>query len=271
MSGQVNLIVVVVASLVLVLLERRFPYDKGQRFFREGFWTDFLLYTIVQNSVLAIVIAFLIRWLDSGVHLSRLHLVSNWPIAGQVAFFVVTHDLYIYWFHRWQHSNLVLWRLHEAHHSAKSVDWLAGARSHCFEILINQTVEFAPMILLGAAPVVPLIKGMISGVWGMYIHSNIDVHTGRLQWVINGPEMHRWHHSTDLEPPGMNFSTKLAIWDWLFRTAWLPREARPTQYGLTYVDFPRGYVRQNLFAFRRFDPEPEPPPSAGEGAPAASP
>ena len=35
---------------------------------------------------------------------------------------------------------------------------------------------------------------MISAVWGMYIHSNINVNTGRLQKFINGPEMHRWHH-----------------------------------------------------------------------------
>ena len=263
MTWQINLAVLVVASFVLILFERRFPYDQGQKLIREGFWTDFIWYTLVQNSVLAVVISLLIQWLDSGIHLSRLRLVSDWPIAAQVGFFLVTHDLYIYWFHRWQHHNLFLWRLHEAHHSAKNVDWLAGARSHCFEILINQTVEFAPMVLLGAAPVVPLIKGMISGVWGMYIHSNIDVHTGRLQWLVNGPEMHRWHHAVDLEPPGMNFSTKLAIWDWLFRTAWLPRHARPTSYGLTYVDFPRGYFRQNLFAFRPFEREgrEEPPPS----------
>jgi sterol desaturase/sphingolipid hydroxylase (fatty acid hydroxylase superfamily) len=30
----------------------------------------------------------------------------------------------------------------------------------------------------------------------MYIHSNLNVKTGKLQRIINGPEMHRWHHST---------------------------------------------------------------------------
>jgi sterol desaturase/sphingolipid hydroxylase (fatty acid hydroxylase superfamily) len=108
------------------------------------------------------------------------------------------------------------------------------------------------MVLFGAPPAVPLIKGMVSAVWGMYIHANIDVKSGGLQHLINGPEAHRWHHSTDLAPPGMNFGTKLAIWDLLFGTFYLPRERKPTGYGLTYVDFPKGYVRQNLFAFRAF-------------------
>lgn len=248
----VSPLVILGAAALLVFLERAVPYDRGQPFLREGFFTDLVFYALVQNYVLALVISGIIRWVDQGTGLSRLHLVSGWPVGWQVVFFVVTHDLYIYAFHRWQHSSLVLWRLHEAHHSVQQVDWLAGARSHAFEILVNQTIEFAPMLLLGAPPEVPLIKGMVSAVWGMYIHANIGVRSGRLQYFLNGPEAHRWHHSTDLAPPGMNFGTKLAIWDLLFGTFYLPKERKPTGYGLTYVDFPKGYLRQNLFAFRTF-------------------
>lgn len=242
--------VILAAVGILMLLERLRPYDRGEHVFREGFWNDLVFYTVVQNLILAVVIAKIIQWIDGATHLSRLHLISGWPIWAQVTLFVVTHDLYIYWFHRWQHNNIFLWRLHEAHHSAKHVDWLAGARSHAFEILINQTIEAAPMILLGAAPVVPIIKGMVSAVWGMYIHSNIDVHSGPLQLVVNGPEAHRWHHAVDLDAPGMNFSTKLAVWDHLFGTYYKPSDRRPSGYGLTYVDFPKSWWRQNLFAFR---------------------
>ena len=53
-------------------------------------------------------------------------------------------------------------------------------------------------MLLGAAPEVALIKGTIDAVWGMYIHSNIDVRAGVLQYVLNGPEMHRWHHAIEI-------------------------------------------------------------------------
>jgi len=68
-----------------------------------------------------------------------------------------------------------------------------------FEILINQTLEYLPIIVL-ASPEVAVIKGSIDVVWGMYIHSNIDVRSGVLQYVINGPEMHRWHLSDDIMP-----------------------------------------------------------------------
>ncbi|MEO1334709.1 MAG: sterol desaturase family protein, partial [Myxococcota bacterium] len=91
--------------------------------------------------------------------------------------------------------------------------------------------------LLGAAPEVIVFKATIDAVWGMWIHANIDVRTGALQFVINGPEMHRWHHSDELEMPGKNFSTKIALWDWVFGTAYLPAH-KPKSYGLGGENFP---------------------------------
>jgi sterol desaturase/sphingolipid hydroxylase (fatty acid hydroxylase superfamily) len=237
---------------VIVLLERLFPYDRGQRFLREGFWDDLVGYTLIQSYLLALVIGKLIAVVDAGTGLSRLHLVRGWPVPLQVAFFVITHDLYIYAFHRLQHRSPLLWRLHEAHHSAASVDWLVSMRSHALEILINQTIEFAPMLLLGAAPQVPLIKTIVNAGWGLWIHANIGVRTGRLQWIVNGPEAHRWHHAVDAEALNRNFATKLALWDRLFRTAFLPEGRRPSGYGLADVPFPKGYLRQQIFAFRSF-------------------
>ena len=245
-------VIVVVSAAIIISLERKFPYDAGQSFLRDGLLNDLTMYAIVQSYVLGYVIFLIVKEVDSHTGLTRLHLISRWPVVLQVLLFLLTHDCYIYWFHRWQHHSRYLWRIHEAHHSTVDVDWLSGARSHSLEILINQTIEYAPIVLLGAAPEVILIKGILDAVWGMYIHSNIDVHSGTLQYVINGPEMHRWHHAREITEGGVNFSTKLAFWDWLFGTAYLPRPKKPSGYGIPGMDFPRGYIRQHLFAFRRF-------------------
>ena len=240
------------SAVLFMLLERIVPYTKGQTFLREGFFDDFALYTIAQSYILSIVIfSIIIARVDAIGGFSRLQLLARWPLWLQVVFFVVTHDFYIYWMHRWQHRNRYMWRLHEAHHSPTSVDWLSGSRSHCIEILINQTVEFAPIVLLGASPALIPLKGAISAVWGMYIHANLNVHTGRLQWIINGPEMHRWHHAMG-KGMGSNFSTKLAIWDWMFGTAYLPADRRAAGYGVR-SSFPKHYLAQTLYAFRPFN------------------
>jgi sterol desaturase/sphingolipid hydroxylase (fatty acid hydroxylase superfamily) len=240
--------IIIGAALLLLALERRFPYEPRQRLWRKGLIDDLVFYGLVQSYLLGLVIATLIGWLDGLTGWSRLRPVSDWPVLGQLAFFFVTHDLYIYLFHRAQHRVPLLWRIHEAHHATEDVDWISGARSHPLEILINQTIEFAPIVLLGGAPEVALMKGALDATWGMYIHSNVNVRSGWLQYVINGPEMHRWHHATEIVD--VNFATKLAIWDWLFGTAYLPRH-KPKAYGVLGGGFPHGYLRQVWHAFRR--------------------
>lgn len=242
---------IILGAFVIILLERRIPYNPEQKFFREGFLNDFVWYTLVQSFLLGIVISYVIEFIDTQTGISRIETIRTWGISAQLLFFLVTHDFYIYWFHRLQHNSRLLWRTHEAHHSVRDVDWLAGSRSHALEILINQSVEFVPMVLLGS-PEVAVIKGLIDALWGMYIHSNIDIHSGKLQYLINGPEMHRWHHADEKEAYDHNYSTKFAIWDWIFRTDFFPRDHKATRYGLSEVDFPKNYFRQQAFLFRPF-------------------
>lgn len=251
-SAELSSIVLIASSAVLfIILERIFPYNSGQKVFRVGFFDDLALYTIAQSYILGIIIFnYIIHFMDNTSGISRLHLFSNTPIWIQLIFFTVTHDFYIYWMHRWQHKNKWLWRIHEAHHSPEKVDWLSGSRSHALEILINQTVEFTPIILLGAPPAVVAYKGLISAVWGMYIHSNLNVKEGWLQLIVNGPEMHRWHHTTG-KGRNRNFSTKLAIWDWIFGTSYFPENEKAYKYGLI-SRFPAHYIAQFFYAFRPF-------------------
>src|SRR6201985_1296321 len=180
---QVTTTILICGIIFIISWERLSPYRKGLPFFREGFWIDLVWYTIIQSYVLKIVIFdSLIMPLQKNFDWSHIQFVKDWPVAVQVLFFLVTHDLYIYLFHRFQHSNKVFWRIHEAHHSGKEVDFLAGSRSHIMEIVINQTIEFAPIILLGAAPEVIPIKAMLDAVFGMFIHANIRVHLGRFKY-----------------------------------------------------------------------------------------
>jgi len=238
-------------ALAIIALERLRPYDR-QRFWRRGLGVDLVGYALIQSAVLSVVINGLVRLLAAATGAAQVSghgLVSGWPFAAQLALFIVSHDLYIYWFHRAQHRIPLLWRLHEAHHSAREVDWIAGSRSHALEIVINQTIEVAAMVLLGASTDVMLCKGAISIVWGMWIHANVDIRTGWLQRILNGPEVHRWHHAIDYAPPGRNFATKLALWDYLFGTI-DRRPGKPSGYGLA-DPFPAGFLAQQAHAFRR--------------------
>ncbi|MDH3252780.1 MAG: sterol desaturase family protein [Ignavibacteria bacterium] len=239
-------------AVVLAILERKFPYVPGYKVFRQGFWTDFFWYTLFQSYFLALVIAYIINTADQVTGGSRLGLVRGWPLWVQLVFFLVTHDFWQYWFHRFQHRTFLLWRTHEAAHAPLHVDWLAGSKSHASEILIAQTVEFAPIFLLGASPEIPILKGLIDALWGMYNHSNINLKTGWFLYVFNGPELHRWHHDLEVPRGGVNLSTKLSLWDWLLGTAYYPKSRKAGKYGLSEgIAFPyESYFAQVLHPFR---------------------
>lgn len=246
-------IFIVSAAFVFMFLERIFPYNPNQKLFREGFWVDLIGYGLVQSYLLSLIISFLIRWMDSVGGFSRFRLVSDWPIWQQVVFFIVTHDLMTYLIHRSQHSNKYLWRFHEAHHSCYDVDWLSGIRSHSGEIMIYQMCEFIPVVFLGAAPEVPLYKAMANSVYGMYIHSNLSWRHGPLLYILNGPELHRWHHANnDTGAYDKNYATKFALWDFLFGTIFMPKGKTAADYGPEDPKFPKGWVSQHLYAFRKF-------------------
>jgi sterol desaturase/sphingolipid hydroxylase (fatty acid hydroxylase superfamily) len=243
--------ITVAGALAIIALERLRPYDR-QRFWRRGLGVDLIGYALIQSAVLSVVIHGVVRALTAApgaAQLASLRLVAGWPLAAQLALFIVSHDLYIYWFHRAQHRVPLLWRLHEAHHSAREVDWIAGSRSHALEIVINQTIEVAAMVVLGASTEAMLYKGAISIVSGMWIHANVDLRLGWLSYIVNGPELHRWHHAIDYAPPGKNYATKFAFWDLVFGTA-DRRPGKPAGYGLA-EPFPDGFLAQQAHAFRR--------------------
>jgi sterol desaturase/sphingolipid hydroxylase (fatty acid hydroxylase superfamily) len=255
--------VVIITTIILacwvifiITWERIWPYRKGLPFFRDGFWVDLVWYTIIQSYVLKIVIFdYIIMPFQKNFDWSSIQFVKHWSVPVQVLFFLVTHDLYIYLFHRFQHSNKLFWRIHEAHHSGKEVDFLAGSRSHVLEIIINQTIEFAPIIILGADPVVVPIKAMLDAMFGMFIHANINVKLGKLKYLLNSPELHLWHHANYREVFHANFSTKFATWDYLFGTVYDPGYSpgdKSENWGL-YYDYPKDYFLQHAFSVKRFD------------------
>lgn len=75
-----------------------------------------------------------------------------------------------------------------------------------------------------------------------------------MKYVFNSPEMHIWHHSYNLPEEhryGVNFGLTLAIWDYVFRTAYIPYNGRDIRLGFPGVEnFPKGFLEQNTHGFR---------------------
>lgn len=75
-----------------------------------------------------------------------------------------------------------------------------------------------------------------------------------MKYLFNSPEMHIWHHSYHLPEDrrfGINFGLTLAIWDYIFGTAYIPHDGRDIPLGFPGVEeFPKGFVGQNMNGIR---------------------
>lgn len=67
---------------------------------------------------------------------------------------------------------------------------------------------------------------------------------------LNNPQMHIWHHAKHLpadHPHGVNFGQTLSVWDYLFRTDYIPYEGQDIDLGFPGdEDFPKTFAGQNL-------------------------
>ena len=71
--------------------------------------------------------------------------------------------------------------------------------------------------------------------------------------IFNSPEMHIWHHSYELPDDrkyGINFGLTLAIWDYIFGTAYIPHDGQNIRLGFPDIEkFPQGFIEQNMQGF----------------------
>jgi len=73
--------------------------------------------------------------------------------------------------------------------------------------------------------------------------------------LFNSPEMHIWHHSYELPDErkyGINFGLTLAIWDYLFGTAYVPESGRDIALGFPGVEeFPGTFTEQAIYGIKK--------------------
>jgi sterol desaturase/sphingolipid hydroxylase (fatty acid hydroxylase superfamily) len=247
----VNLLV---AGFMFAPLERFLPHRPGQRLFRIE-WREDLFYYLV-SSMLVQLFAFLAlapqAWINAqtgGFDHFRAW-IASWPWLIQFVVVVFLSDLAQYWYHRLFHKVPFLWGFHAVHHSAKAMDWLAGARMHFVEVVLLRMVTSLPMFTLGFAPsVLQAYIGFVY-VYSSLLHANLAGDFDRLgQWIAT-PRFHHWHHGLEQEAVDVNFAIHLPLIDKLFGTFHMPPGRWPKDYGVP-EDVPTGYLAQLKYPFVR--------------------
>lgn len=166
------------------------------------------------------------------------------PVWAQAALMMLLADFGRYWLHRAFHKFGPMWRLHAVHHSPHRLYWVNVGRFHPLEKAIQYCLDALPFALVGVAGEVLAAYFVFYAVNGFYQHSNCLVRLGLLNYLIAGPELHRWHHSELPEESNNNFGNNLIVWDLLFGTRFLPGDREVGPLGLVNRAYPMGFWAQ---------------------------
>jgi sterol desaturase/sphingolipid hydroxylase (fatty acid hydroxylase superfamily) len=162
---------------------------------------------------------------------------------------LVVADFFRYWLHRGMHQFSALWRLHAVHHSPDVLYALNVGRFHPLEKSIQFFADALPFVVIGVSQEVISVYFIFYAINGFYQHSNAYVRLGFFNYIIAGPELHRWHHAKDVATSNHNFGNNLIIWDWMFGTRHLPRGGHVGELGIGNPTYPRDFIKQTLAPF----------------------
>ncbi len=244
----------VATGLMFAPIERLLPRHSAQRLFRPE-WQEDLFYYLI-SSMMVQLITFLALapstyinghwgWLDN----TRAGL-AGLPWLVQFAMAMLLTDIVQYWFHRLFHRIPFLWGFHAVHHSAKSMDWLAGARMHFVEIVLLRGITSLPLLTLGFLPSVMQAYVAMVYIYASLVHANLRGDFNRLGHFVVVPRFHHWHHAIEDEGIDKNFAIHFPLLDRIFGTFYFPESKWPTGYGVPEA-VPKGYLRQLRYPFVR--------------------
>ena len=134
---------------------------------------------------------------------------------------VMVIDLAGYGQHRLFHAVPLFWRFHQIHHSDLDVDCGTAVRHHPVEILLGRAFDLALIATIGIPPLAVLLGTTLVGVASVFNHGNValpSVADRLLRGLLVTPDMHRIHHSADVEESARNYAMLFPWWDRLFGT-----------------------------------------------------
>ncbi len=246
----------VALSLFVWGLEMLFPWRKNQSIFRKDFWLDtfymffnFFIFKLVFYSALAAITSRTFSdVLGANIELLGLLDLRSLPFWLQILIFFVAMDFVQWIVHNLLHKVPFFWQFHKVHHSVKEMGFAAHLRYHWMETIFYEPAKYLMLLFIGGfEPSSVFVVYYFNIAIGHLNHANIGWDYGPLKYILNNPKMHIWHHSKELPKGrhGVNFGLSLSIWDYIFRTAYIPKDGRDIELGFDgEEDFPKGFGGQ---------------------------
>ena len=110
------------------------------------------------------------------------------------------------------------------------------------------------MILGGFEPQQAFVIHFMTITIGHLNHANIKLTWGIFKYLFNNPVLHLYHHAKTIPTGkvGVNFAISLSLWDYLFKTNYIPEDSGEIPLGFPEDEtFPTSFVKQQLHGFKK--------------------
>ena len=178
------------------------------------------------------------------------------PLGIELVLAILISSFVGYWFHRISHYKWWMWRVHGIHHVPDKVNLSNNSVVHFFDLMASTIFTNTAVVLGGFSETAVFITGMFTIMQGYFIHANIDVRMYFFNYIICSPELHRYHHSKNMEEAG-NFGTDLSLWDVVFRSFTFKPGTAPGRIGVATDNFPSPFsIPLNMvypFSYQKFE------------------
>jgi sterol desaturase/sphingolipid hydroxylase (fatty acid hydroxylase superfamily) len=237
-AGSALLATVVGWNGLLLLLERRRPFDPGWNPPAREARTDgafFLTSTISALSGQALGATLAHRFgarRRRSASSDRTPLVGHLGIAGGLVASLLTSDLIHYGLHRLGHEWGPAWKFHSIHHSPERLHIFNATRFHPVEQAVEGVLEGFALGAVGFSAAQHVTHSTARATYGQLQHSNISVDSGALDHVFATPDLHRWHHSEIYAEGDTNYGAVISVWDRLLGTFFRPDRAFDAKLGV---------------------------------------
>ncbi|MFC3050541.1 sterol desaturase family protein [Kordiimonas pumila] len=163
------------------------------------------------------------------------------------AVLAIAYDFGKFIAHYLEHFVPFLWQFHRLHHSAGVLTPITNYRAHPVDRIMAALCTLAMrfvvtgvflLIFPGELTVVEILGSnalqlFINMLGSSLGHSHVWISYGRvLNHIFISPAQHQIHHSSEERHLDKNMGLKLAVWDWMFGTLYVPKEREQFKLGL---------------------------------------
>jgi sterol desaturase/sphingolipid hydroxylase (fatty acid hydroxylase superfamily) len=239
----------------LLLLERKMPYRKDWQLSDGQLGVD-ISHTLLNKGLVQFFIVQLLglNLIDS----SGNTFAQQFPMVVQVIAGLVLSEIGLYAAHRIAHEWPVLWRFHAVHHSVKKL-WLVNTgRFHFVDSFASVFASMPFLIFSGISMDAIVWVSATTAYIGILTHCNVDMRCGILNYIFNTPNLHRWHHSTQVEEGNTNYGENLMLWDQLCGTFLYKKDEDIDRIGIN-DHMPAKFIEQLKmpFVWQKFQDNPK--------------